>query len=260
MLPDTSSTEATERALQAWFRTTLHETREAAAELLGDRPFELWPVFGMPVAEGIDALAADRGAELIVFGSPHHGPVGRVLLGNAAAAACDGRAVRRRRRPAAASATPGARPAGDRRRVRPLAGVGRGARRRRSTLARDAGATLRMIAVEPAGWSRPIRHHEPVAPALAPSRRSSPDGVEIETRLLHGDPAHTLARETERLGLLICGSRALGPLRRVMLGSVSSAVIRSAACPVVVVPAPRRASHRGGAAGRPVTQLEGVPE
>ena len=56
-----------------WFHTTLHETREAAAEVLGDRPFELWPVFGMPVADGINALAADQGAELIVFGSPDQG-------------------------------------------------------------------------------------------------------------------------------------------------------------------------------------------
>jgi hypothetical protein len=50
-----------------------------------------------------------------------------------------------------------------------------------------------------------------------------------------------LAGSAERLGLLVCGSRARGPLRRVMLGSVSTAVIRSAACPVVVVP--RRAPH-----------------
>jgi nucleotide-binding universal stress UspA family protein len=65
--------------------------------------------------------------------------------------------------------------------------------------------------------------------------------VDVETWRYRGDPVHILARESERLGLLICGSRARGPLRRVMLGSVSVALLRSAACPVVV--APRRVVH-----------------
>ena len=235
VLPDTASTEATERAVQAWFRTTLHETREAAAELLGDRPFELWPLFGMSVADGVTALAAERGAELIVFGSPHHGPVGRILLGNAAAAACDGAPCAVAIAPRGFCDQPVLDPA--------VIGVAfdgspesAAAAESGLWLARDAGASLRMIAVEPAGWSRPIRRQEPVGPALAALAAELEDGVEVETRLLHGDPAHALARETQGLGLLVCGSRARGPLRRVMLGSVSSAVIRSAACAVVVVP------------------------
>jgi nucleotide-binding universal stress UspA family protein len=235
VLPDTASTQATDRAVQAWFNTTLHDTRAAAAELVGDRPFELWPLFGMSVADGINALAAERGAELIVFGSPHHGPVGRVLLSNAAAAACDGApcavaiAPRGfRDRPVLDPAVIGVAFDGSPESAAALeSGLG---------LARDAGPALRMIGVEPAGWNRPIRHHEPVAPALAALAAELKDGVEIETRLLQGDPAHALAGETEALGLLVCGSRACGPLRRVMLGSVSAAVIRSAACAVVVVP------------------------
>jgi nucleotide-binding universal stress UspA family protein len=51
--------------------------------------------------------------------------------------------------------------------------------------------------------------------------------------------------------LLVCGSRARGPLRRVLLGSVSLALIRLADCPVVVVP--RRAAHHIQAA--PVAAL-----
>ena len=43
VLPHTRSTEATERALQASFHATIQETRETAAEFLGDRPFEVWP-------------------------------------------------------------------------------------------------------------------------------------------------------------------------------------------------------------------------
>ena len=241
VLPDTESTEATERAAQAWFRATLRGTREAAAELLGDRPFELWPLFGMPVADGITALAADQGAELIVFGSPHHGRIGHLLLGNAAAAACDGAPC------AVAVAPPGYR---RRRRLSPqLIGVAYDGTAESSaaldtavTLARDAGVPLRVITVEPSGLSRPLHGHP--TPAVAELERLAlalAGDVDVETSTFHGDPAHVLARESERLGLLICGSRARGPLRRVMLGSVSSAVIRSAACPVVVVP--RRVVH-----------------
>jgi nucleotide-binding universal stress UspA family protein len=239
VLPHSRSDEATERALQASFRATIQETRETAAETLDERPFEVWPVFGESVAAGLDDLASDRGAELIVFGSPHHGVVGRALLGDTALAAAVGA-------PCALAVAP----RGFRERGTldpPVVGVAfdssaesRAAVDTGVALARAAGATLRLITVEPSGWSRPIRHHEPVAPALALLAAELEDGLEVETRLLDGDPVHTLQRETDNLGLLVCGSRAHGPLSRVMVGSVSSAVIHLAACPVVVVP--RRAA------------------
>ena len=245
VLPHTTSGEATERALQASFRATLQETREAAAELLGDRPFELWPVFGESVADGIDDLAGDQGAELMVFGSPHHGAVGRVLLGNAAEAASEGA-------PCAIAVAPRFFRFHDELET-PVVGVAfdgsaesEAAVEAAVPLARAAGATLRLITVEPAGWSRPIRHHEPVGPALELLAAEIDGGLEVETRRLQGDPFHALRRETEELGLLVCGSRARGPLARVMLGSVSAAVVHGAACPVLVVP--RRVLHPSEAA------------
>jgi nucleotide-binding universal stress UspA family protein len=36
--------------------------------------------------------------------------------------------------------------------------------------------------------------------------------------------------------LLVCGSRGYGPVRRVLLGTVSSALLRQASVPVLVVP------------------------
>jgi uncharacterized membrane protein YgaE (UPF0421/DUF939 family) len=47
---------------------------------------------------------------------------------------------------------------------------------------------------------------------------------------------------TQNLGLLVLGSRGYGPVRSVLLGSVATRVISSAACPVMVVP---RASSTG---------------
>jgi nucleotide-binding universal stress UspA family protein len=236
VLPDTPSTEATDRDTQAMFRATLHETQQATAKRLHERQVELWPVFGTPVGPGIQALATDRGADLIVLGSPHHGPIGRVLLGSAAETVVAGApcavavAPRRfRRRAAIEPRVIGVAFDGSSESAAALdTGV---------DLARAAGARLRVIAVEPSAWSRPLRREVPAAAAeLARACGELPDDIEVESVVLHGDPAHKLNEETERLGLLVCGSRARGPLRRVMLGSVSSAVIRSAACPVVVVP------------------------
>jgi nucleotide-binding universal stress UspA family protein len=240
VMPDTPSTETTDRGLQATFRTTMQATREAAAVLLGGRPFELWPVFGTHVAEGIGALAADRGADLIVFGSPHHGLLGQTLLGNAAEAAIEGAPCAvavaprgYRKHDAVAPSVIGVAFDGS---MESAAAVRAGA-----TMARSAGAKLRVITVEPAGWSRPIRHHEPVAAELSRRCAELEDGLDVEPALRSGDPGRVLTRESDSVGLLVCGSRARGPLSRVMLGSVSSHLVRSASCPVVVVP--RRALH-----------------
>ena len=54
--------------------------------------------------------------------------------------------------------------------------------------------------------------------------------------LLTGDAARVLAEASAELGLLICGSRGYGPLRAVLLGSVSAKLTRSAACPLLITP------------------------
>jgi nucleotide-binding universal stress UspA family protein len=58
----------------------------------------------------------------------------------------------------------------------------------------------------------------------------------VESEILDGDPAHRLAESSAGLSLLVLGSRGYGPVRSVLLGSVSADVARTAACPVLVVP------------------------
>jgi nucleotide-binding universal stress UspA family protein len=60
--------------------------------------------------------------------------------------------------------------------------------------------------------------------------------VPVEVEALIGDPAELLVAASEHLDLLVCGSRGYGPVRAVLLGSVSGAVMMSARCPVIAVP------------------------
>jgi nucleotide-binding universal stress UspA family protein len=60
--------------------------------------------------------------------------------------------------------------------------------------------------------------------------------IDASETLLDGDPQELLAGQSAELDLLAVGSRGYGPLRAVLLGSVSSALVRSAQSPLVVVP------------------------
>jgi hypothetical protein len=63
-----------------------------------------------------------------------------------------------------------------------------------------------------------------------------PKDVWAEPAFLHGDPAQQLAMESEVADLLVIGSRGYGPMKSVLLGGVSGKIVRTAACPVLIVP------------------------
>jgi nucleotide-binding universal stress UspA family protein len=72
---------------------------------------------------------------------------------------------------------------------------------------------------------------------LAEAEASARDGeMEVASTLLDGNAAGQLAQASERLDLLVVGSRGYGPLGAVVLGSVSNALVRTARCPLVVLP------------------------
>jgi nucleotide-binding universal stress UspA family protein len=64
--------------------------------------------------------------------------------------------------------------------------------------------------------------------------------VPFETELQFGDPAEVICERGAALDadLIVVGSRGLNLLERIMLGSVSSAVVERAHCSVLVVRAP----------------------
>jgi nucleotide-binding universal stress UspA family protein len=64
-------------------------------------------------------------------------------------------------------------------------------------------------------------------------------GVEVDKHVTLGRPAHAILDLTEGLDdvLIVVASHGRTGLRRLILGSVASRVVRSATCPVLVVPA-----------------------
>ena len=82
------------------------------------------------------------------------------------------------------------------------------------------------------GYQRLIA--EEMEDRLAEAATEAGSGTGYEVRA--GDPADCLSEASSEFDLLVLSSRGYGPLRRVMMGGVSLRVMRSAACPVLVVP------------------------
>jgi nucleotide-binding universal stress UspA family protein len=132
---------------------------------------------------------------------------------------------------------------------------GRDALRGAYALARRAGATLRVLTAVRASFAMYGEtegliggQHGQDFDALEGELRAQTetdqraaiaalgDDVAVETGAVVADPAGALVRASEHLDLLVCGSRGYGPLRAVLLGSVSRRVATAARCPVLVLP------------------------
>jgi nucleotide-binding universal stress UspA family protein len=76
-----------------------------------------------------------------------------------------------------------------------------------------------------------------VAPLTAAAEVADAHGVRATTRLLSGDAADEIVAcaDALRADLVVVGSRGLGALGRMILGSVSRAVLRETRVPVLVV-------------------------
>jgi nucleotide-binding universal stress UspA family protein len=172
-------------------------------------------------ARALQAIAERHRADLIVVGAPHRAGAERVLGGDVAAGALHGA-------PCAVAVAPAG--FAEQERVLGTVGVGfddsaesRAALRLGALVARAAGAALRVVSVA----SAVVAEHE--AAAIA-------EGGSYEA--IAGRPANELARRSADLDLLVMGSRAQGPVRRLLLGSTSTQLVREARCPVLIVPRP----------------------
>lgn len=198
---------------------------------------------------GLNELAAEVSADMIVLGSTHRGPFGRVFPGTVAddvlrhascsvAVAPSGYARRYGNQIRSVVAAFDASPESERA-LELAAGIARAARGRLKVLA-VAEPPVAMV-----GPDASYAYHQVLEAREAHLREqvdraldSIAPGLECEgSVIVRGDAALTLAEETsEGVDLLVLGSRERGSVERALLGGVSSRVVRDASCPVVVVP------------------------
>ena len=192
-------------------------------------------------ARGLDLIATQEQADLIVLGSSNRARLGRVLAGSVAERLLQGGPC------AVAVATRGF-AAADR---YPLRRIGVGydggveahfALDWATEFARSLAAELRIIAVAPpAPSSLALSGHDAV---LRERRNRMLDeamlivGDRAVARAVsaRGEPAAALVEQAELLDLLVIGSRGYGPLRRTILGGVARQLIHRSPCPLLVLP------------------------
>ncbi|GAA0509958.1 universal stress protein [Paractinoplanes deccanensis] len=111
---------------------------------------------------------------------------------------------------------------------------GTGAELRLYTVVAEADAALPFLVGDDAERAFLDTARETYEMSLSRAAETVPD-LRADWRVESGDVVEKLAGLTE-VDVLFCGSRGYGPARRVLLGGVSTRLIRRARLPVVVVP------------------------
>ena len=260
--------------------------RERAKSALAQAAAELGEVSGVggveqrlqgssSPARGLHDTAVSEHADLLVVGSSHRGPLGRVLPGPVGERLLSGA-------PCAVAVAGRGHAATESRRIKLIVVAFDGspearlALRTAHGLAARTGATVRALTVivpsapdvaagevmpfsgldavlpladveplETMHLAKALERHERAARATVEAAvEALGGGASVEKQVIVGpDPASVILDAVrDNADLLVLGSRAYGPVRRALLGSVSAAVIRHAPCPVLVTP--RVASRR----------------
>lgn len=234
--------------LQRRIDAEMAEPFALVSEQLADLEVETRAIASGTPAAALHELAESEGAEMIVIGSCHHGPVGRTLAGSVGESLMSGAAC------AVAVAPRGyGQVSGDR--LLKLAVAFDGSAESWKALETAIGIAERCHAevavltvadyatygyasawsILSAGEFRDLEHEEKERLLeLALSR--VPAGLAREGRVLVGSAGEQLAEASGDFDLMVVGSRAYGPLRRTLLGSTTRKLIRAAGCPVVALP------------------------
>lgn len=220
---------------------------DGAREVLKDLPgeVEFRSVASSSAAHGLHDLAHEMRAEVIVVGSGRNAPKERLFAGSTAERLLAGSQC-----PIAVAPWESSIPPGSRQRI----GVayvdtpdGRTALGQAADIARRTGSALRLYTVvADAGSTLPFLVGQDAEHAFLETARETYEeslrraaatvtDVEVDWVLLGGSVVEALS-ELDEVDLLCCGSRGYGPGRRVLLGGVSTRLVRGARRPVVVVP------------------------
>jgi nucleotide-binding universal stress UspA family protein len=219
-----------------------------------EAPLDIVTVSAASPAEALAEVADAERAAMIVLGPTHRHALARPLRGTA-----------RRLLPEAPCPVAIA-PAGyaDRAGSPPIRRIGAGFEA--SPEAREALVTAHRLAGRAGGDLRAIGVVLPLGPLAIDDLRDRTPYLDEERRIVHaalehalaelpagvpsvadariGDPAVELADASAGLDLLVCGSRRRDPLRVALLGSVTERLLRTAVCPVLIVPRPGDANRQ----------------
>ena len=203
---------------------------DAARRLIGDRPDVEYRAIGPGTASRmLHGLAEQIEPRLLVVGSSKHAALGRISLGSTVANLLQGAPCPVAVAPRSYRSKPGV--------IRSIAVAYDGtpsaddAVRFATEAARRRDASLRLVAVVP-------RDSDEIQAIISRTLAALPPEISAEgTVLVSGSVVRTLSDlPGEKPDVLVCGSRGYGMARQVLLGSVSSQLVRNAAYPVVVVP------------------------
>jgi nucleotide-binding universal stress UspA family protein len=220
------------------------------ADVAGDAGATTRIVHSTSVARGLHELAEEGDVDLVVVGSSRHGKAGQTLLGNVALALMHGS-------PCAVAVAPrGYRDKS----ADPVSGIivgydgspeSKHALESAYDLARACEASVKLVTVvEPppivvgksggagGGW-RVLKEEleDEARTELEAVRASAPDDLTVEAAGLTDEPVVALTEAAKNPGsILVLGSRAYGPVRRVLLGSLSRRLADAAPAPLVIYP------------------------
>lgn len=255
-LSETGRAELTVASVRGYWPALLGESYElvikederwvnrGATEVLGDVPFSTRVLAGGHETAGLRELAEAEESDIIVVGSTHRGRVGRVCPGSVGERVLS-------EAPCAVAVAP--RGLADRSFLLHTIAVGFDASKQGQValdtavdLARRTGASLRILGVaetsmgfglEGAPASKEERAR--LAQHLARVAEEAGGAVETTSEVLEGFPSYAIPEAAEDADLLVLGSRGhYGVVRRLLLGSVATRVMRTAPCPTLITPSP----------------------
>jgi len=203
---------------------------------LWGHPADVRTIAAASVGDGLEQIASDREADLIVVGACERGAVGRVLAGDDAAS------VLHQAERAVAIAPRGY--AASQHQIRKVGVAFDGSAE--SEIARTlAGRLAEGLGAELVARCVVTPHVFATGIAAGAAYMEDPEDVLSRTRTALGDRAATtevvlgpidseLGAFSEQVDLLVCGTRHNNVLRRVALGSTSAYLAHHAGCPLIV--------------------------
>ena len=196
------------------------------------------------VGRGLHELAVALGADLLVIGSSRRGLLGRVLIGDDTRAALNGS-------PCAVAVAP----AGYAQQPQLMREIGLGYNaspesERALEVARAIAAehhsklsAFEAVSIPTYAFMGPVAADEGTIEEMVDAARERVARLrDVEPHAAYGQPAEELALYSASLDMLVVGSRDYGPLGRLVHGSTSRQLARSARCPLLVLARAARAT------------------